>query len=85
MKIAYKPSFIRLFKKLPDELQEEARDKIGLFKQKKNHKKLRVHPLFGKLKGFKSFSVNYKYRIIFKIEQQNTAVLMLIGSHDIYK
>ena len=85
MDIAYKPSFLRMFKKLPQELQEEAKDKIKLFKDKKNHKKLKAHALTGKLKGFKSFSVNYKYRIIFKTEKKDTAILMLIGSHDIYK
>lgn len=65
MEILYKPTFIRQFNKLEELLQDEIIEKIELFKDKKNHKQLKVHKLTGKLKDFYSFSVNYSYRIVF--------------------
>jgi addiction module RelE/StbE family toxin len=86
MEVAYKPSFLRQFKKLPSALQIEAKEKITLFKERGNHEQLRVHALKGKLRGYYSFSVNYQYRIVFMWEKQNTlAVLMAIGDHSVYE
>ena len=85
MEIYYKPSFLREFKKLPIELQEEVIDRIELFKDKENHKKLKVHKLKGRLKDFYSFSASYSHRIIFSYESKAKVVLLGIGDHDIYK
>jgi len=85
MIVRYKPSFVREFKKLPDELQEEALERIELFKDKKNHKKLKLHKLKGKLKDFHSFSVTYSHRIVFMYEKKDEVVFLGIGDHDVYK
>ncbi len=82
--IKFKPSFIREFKKLPQALQDEAREKIHLFKDESNHQDLRVHKLKGRLRTYHSFSVNYSYRIVFEWESKTTAVLLMIGTHDVY-
>lgn len=85
MIIRYKPSFIREFRKLSTDIQEEAKEKIESFKDPENHEKLRVHKLKGKLKDFHSFSVTYSHRIVFAYEDKQTVVFVAIGSHDIYK
>ena len=87
MEVSYTPSFLRLFKSLPEELQDEAVEKIELFRDEKNHKALKVHKLTGRLKGRYSFSVNYKTRIIFACtsKRPKEATLMAIGDHDVYK
>ena len=85
MTISYKPSFVREFKKLPTELQEEALDKIELFKNVENHKKLKVHKLQGKLRNFYSFSVTYSHRIVFSYESKEEIVFLAIGDHSVYK
>ncbi|MBY0110992.1 type II toxin-antitoxin system RelE/ParE family toxin [Patescibacteria group bacterium] len=83
--LGYKPSFLRQFKKLPAALQEEAHEKIALFKDPKNHATLKVHKLKGELKGYLSFSVNYSYRIIFAWEKTgSSAVFYAIGDHSLY-
>lgn len=82
--IAYKPSFLRDFKKLEKKIQMEAREKMGLFKNEENHERLRVHKLTGVLKGCYSFSVTYSHRIVFSWEDKNTVALLAIGTHDIY-
>jgi len=85
MEITFKPTFVRSFKKLEPDLQEEAFEKIELFRNPKNHDKLKVHKLKVRLKNYHSFSVNYKYRIIFTFEALGTADFKEFGSHDIYK
>lgn len=85
MIISFKPAFIRQFKNLESQLQEEIIEKIGLFKDPKNHKQLKVHKLRGYLSGRYSFSVNYKIRIVFSYISKKETVLLTIGDHDIYK
>jgi plasmid maintenance system killer protein len=85
MKILFKPTFIKQFSKLSENLQEEVLEKIELFKNKDNHKLLKVHKLHGKLKESYSFYVNYKFRIVFLWLNKQEVVLLAIGDHDIYK
>ncbi|MBP9817028.1 MAG: type II toxin-antitoxin system mRNA interferase toxin, RelE/StbE family [Candidatus Pacebacteria bacterium] len=85
IEVGYKPAFIRQYKKLPKALQDEVVDKIELFKNLKNHQTLRVHKLKGELAGYLSFSVNYKYRIVFTWEKVNSsAALLAVGDHSLY-
>lgn len=84
MEIQYKPSFVKRFKKLEFSLQEEAYEKIELFKNTDNHQQLKVHKLKGKLKDFYSFSVNYKYRIVFRFIAEDLVDFLDIGDHSIY-
>ena len=83
--ILFKPTFVRKYQKLELQLQEEILEKIGLFKDPKNHKRLRVHKLTGQLSGRDRFSVNYKFRIVFSYLSKKEAILLAIGDHDIYK
>ena len=85
MNIGYKPSFLHEFKKLPIEIQEDAKAKIALFSDVKNHKLLKVHKLKGKLKNKYSFSVTYSHRIVFMWKDKNTAIFLAVGTHDLYK
>ncbi len=83
--VSFKPSFIRSVNKLEKALCEEVVEKIGLLKNIKNHKYLKIHKLHDRLSGCLSFSVNYKVRIIFQYESKNEIVLLDIDDHDIYK
>lgn len=85
VRVLYKPSFVRDYKKLPTELQHEVRDKITLFTEESNHETLKVHKLKGALRDCYRFSVNYSHRIVFTYEQKGTAVLLSVGDHDVYK
>lgn len=86
MEIIILPRFRKDFKKLPSDLQEEVFEKISLFKETKNHKSLHVHQLHGRMKGAWSFSVNYRYRIVFQWEnKKKAAILINIGDHSIYQ
>lgn len=85
MNIRYKPGFVRQYKKLPQALQEEVKEKVSLFKENHKHPFLKTHKLKGHLKSFWSFSVNYDYRIVFEYEKSDTVAFLVIGNHDIYK
>lgn len=82
LEIIYTPSFVRLYSKLSKNLQKEVKEKIENFKNKENHKTLKVHKLKGKLQNTFSFSVNYKIRIVFEYENKKSVNLLLVGAHD---
>ena len=86
MEVSYSPTFIKMLKSLYEELQEEAIEKIQLFRDQKNHGAMKVHKLQGRLKGRYSFSVNFKTRIVFVYVSSNPkeACLIAIGDHSIY-
>jgi mRNA-degrading endonuclease YafQ of YafQ-DinJ toxin-antitoxin module len=83
--IHYKPSFIRLFKKLDPQLQEEVEITIEKLKDSRNHQSLRVHKLSGRLRQFHSCSINYRERIFFEFQDNRIIVLLTVGNHDIYR
>ncbi len=85
MHIAYTPAFQRQLHTLPTMLQEEALEKIALFKNSANHQQLKVHKLHGPLRGRFSFSVNYKHRIVFSYLSKGEVVLHAIGDHEVYR
>jgi plasmid maintenance system killer protein len=85
MEIDYKPTFIRQYACLESSLKQEIKEKIELFKDERNHKQLKVHKLKGKLSKYSSFSVNYKYRIVFAYQSKSRATFLAIGDHDVYK
>ncbi len=85
MEVSFTPQFRRQFKKLPHALQEEVLEKIALFKEIQQHPQLHVHTLQGKLAGRWSFSVNYRFRIVFTWEVPDvSAIFLTVGDHSIY-
>ncbi len=85
MEIWYKTRFIRQFNKLDPILKNEVEDTVNLLKDNKNHKKLRVHKLSGKLKECYSCSVNYSHRILFMYENKKQITLLAVGDHSVYE
>lgn len=85
MRVGYKTRFIHQFNDLDPRLQEEVLEKIELFKDRANHKQLRVHKLKGRLADCFSFSVNYRYRIVFGYLSKDEVALLGVGDHDVYK
>ncbi len=83
--IVYSPFFVRKFNKLESGLQEDVVQKVNLFKDTKNHKVLEVHKLHGKFREYFGFSVNYKFRIVFRYVSKNEVMFADIGGHEIYK
>lgn len=85
VKIAYSPTFVRQFSDCEAELKEEIKEKIALFRERVNHRQLRVHKLHGQLKDRYSFSINYRLRIVFCWLEKDEAYLLTLGDHEVYK
>lgn len=86
--VAFTTSFLRKVKqieKVNKILFEEISQKIELFRDRSNHRTLKVHKLHGDLKKFFAFSVNYKVRIVFEYIGMNKVVLHGLDDHDVYK
>lgn len=83
--VHYKPTFVRQLKKLESSLQNEAIEKIEMFRNTHNHELLSVHKLHGRMKGLEGFSVNFKYRIMFQYLSKTEVVLLAIGDHEVYR
>ena len=84
MKIIYSPNFVRNYKKLPEEIKALAEKKEKTFRHNPYNPSLKTHKLHGELRDFWSFSINYKYRIIFEFIDEGNVYLHTVGPHDIY-
>lgn len=85
IKIAYKATFVRQFDALDEGLQAEILERIEQLRDPRNHRQLKVHKLHGALKDRYSFSVNYKYRIVFSFVSKDEVALLTVGDHDVYR
>jgi len=85
IKIHYAPSFLKQLKKLEPALQEEVFEKVKLFEENPKNTQLKTHKLKGRLSDCSSFSINYKYRIVFQYINKKEALFTAIGSHDVYR
>jgi len=84
MKIFYSPHFERQYKKLPSVLQVLAEKREKIFRKNPFDPRLKTHKLKGRLGEFWSFSVDFKYRIIFEFIENGDVRMHSIGDHDIY-
>jgi len=86
MKIIYSPRFSREYKKLPKSIKDLAEEREKIFRKYPFDARLKTHKLKGKLKDFLSFSIGYKYRIIFELDKhKKIAYFHLVGDHEIYQ
>lgn len=85
MEIEYSSHFVTVYRKLTLELQKLAEKRELIFRKNHFDPRLKTHKLRGRLKGFYSFSINSKTRIVFKLIDHHKAVFLDIGDHDIYK
>lgn len=85
MEIYYSSKFAREYQKLPLRIKKIAEQKEKIFRKNPLDPRLKTHKLKGILKGFLSFSINQKYRIIFEFINSNTVWFYSVGDHSIYK
>jgi mRNA-degrading endonuclease YafQ of YafQ-DinJ toxin-antitoxin module len=86
MKIIYSPKFAREYKKLPKSIKGSAEEREKIFRKNPFDTRLKTHKLKGKLKEFLSFSIGYKYRIIFELDKhKKVAYFYSVGDHEIYQ
>lgn len=84
-RIYYTSKFARNFKKLPVNVRGKAAEREKIFRKDPFDKRLKTHKLRGPLKDFYSFSIGYKYRILFSFEDKNEVTFIDVGTHQIYR
>jgi len=85
MKIIYSSKFEREYKRLPDGVKVMAEKKELIFRNNPFDPTLETHKLHGKLNEFWSFSIGYKYRIVFEFVEGDIVYFHSVGDHSIYR
>jgi len=85
MKIIYSRQFQKEYGKLPALLREKVEKKEVIFRNNPFDRRLKTHKLSGQFEGFWSFSIDYRYRIIFELKSESSMVFHIIGDHSIYR
>ncbi|MDO8503446.1 MAG: type II toxin-antitoxin system mRNA interferase toxin, RelE/StbE family [bacterium] len=85
MKIYRSSKFAKEYKKLPLKIKLLSEEKEGIFRKNPFNRSLKTHKLKGELSEFYSFSVTYKYRIVFHFEGKETIIFDNIGTHAVYR
>lgn len=83
-KIVFDKWFLQEFKSLPEHIKNLGFKQIDIFKTNPFHPSLRLHKLSWKLDWLWSISLNMKYRIIFKPQENWDVLLVSVGTHSIY-
>lgn len=84
MKIYYSTKFGKEYKKLPKQIKLVAERKEKLFRENPFSLQLKTHKLTGKLKDYWSFSIDYRYRIIFEFADKDIVWFHSVGTHTVY-
>ena len=84
MRVLYHPKFVREYKKLPNNIKDQAEEKEKIFRDNPFDPRIKTHKLKGPLSGFWAFLINQKYRIIFDFADKSTVHFYSVGDHDIY-
>jgi mRNA-degrading endonuclease YafQ of YafQ-DinJ toxin-antitoxin module len=85
MEIDYDPSFIRSYRKLSQNLRRRLAIREDLFRVDAFHPSLKTHKLKGAMSGLYSFSLDRRYRVVFKFITEREALFIVVGTHDIYE
>jgi addiction module RelE/StbE family toxin len=88
IKLAWNKNFEKSLKgylKKHPEKESRIKEKLKLFTKDPFSPELKNHKLSGKLKDLRAITVEYDCRVIFKFIEENTALIIDIGSHeDVY-
>lgn len=85
MKIVYAPRFTRAYRKLPASIRTKAEVAEDVFRKNPFDSRLKTHKLSGGLANYWSFSVDVRYRVIFRFYRKDGVYFLLIGDHSIYE
>ncbi len=77
--------FKKSYQRLSVSVKSKAKEKDRIFRQNPFNPILDAHKLKGKLKNYRSYSVDKSYRVLFRFENKNKVIYFNIGTHEIYK
>lgn len=83
-KVEYTSKYIRSFKKLPNSVKQKVRQKESILRHNPFNPQLKIHKLHGRFRDYWSYSVDFKYRVIFSFPGDKI-LFFDIGPHQIYQ
>ncbi len=81
MKVIKYRLFEKSFQKAPREIKLRFNERIRIFYQNATDTVLENHALHGKYTGYRSIKITGDWRVIYKETNNNTVVLVNIGTH----
>ena len=87
MEIYLTSKFKKSYKRLPQFVKNQAKQKEEVFREDTFNPSLGTHRLEGKYKEYWAFSVNHSWRIMFQFlnAARSKVAFVNIGTHSIYK
>jgi len=85
MQIIYSLQFKREYQRLPDFIKGKAERREKIFRINPFNSRLKTHKLGGRLSDFWSFSIDYRYRIVFEFKSKDKIIFHIVGDHSVYK
>lgn len=82
MKLLATDTYTKLYLKLPKDIRKKLVKQESLFKNNTFHPSLNTEKIEPKGKGIWTYRVDKKYRVAFRFEDPQTAVLLAVGPHD---
>ena len=83
MKLIFKKSFQKQYRRLDKRDQKRVLDALEIFKIDPNDPRLRNHMLVGSMQGKRSFSAGFDLRVLFREVGGYVEVILLdVGSHN---
>lgn len=77
--------FTKSYRRLPARIQVLAKKKDKLFGNDAFHSTLKTHKLSGKLKENWAYSVDRRYRVMFRFVNKDKVVYLDVGTHEVYR
>lgn len=85
MRVYASSNFTRAVEKLPPNIRDKLRERDQIFRRDPFDPRLKTHKLRGNLKGYWSYSVGRRYRLLFKFLDGDEVVYYDIGTHQMYR
>jgi len=85
MRILYSSRFAREYEKLPNRIKNVSQVRESMFRKNPFDRILATHKLHGRLSDFWSFSIGFRYRIIFEFAADDEVHFHSVGNHDVYQ
>ena len=85
MEIKYSKDFIKHFqKRIPagSLLDQRFQERLGIFITNRTNPIIKDHKLVGKKQGYRSFSITADVRVIYSLEENDSAIFIDIGTHN---
>ncbi len=81
MKVRLHKKFEKRYVKLPHEIRAHFKERRDIFILDSFHPLLQNHALKGKYQGYRSINITGDYRAVYKLENDNLALFVDIGTH----